>query len=60
METKSKTPAIISQNIQVNAPTSIGITPPAVRPPTMAHIPPRMLKVKPAVCIDHPPSQFVD
>ncbi len=51
MEARKRTPLIISQNIQVNSGRSVGITPPAVRPPRVAHTPARLPKTRAAVPI---------
>jgi hypothetical protein len=51
IETSIRTPLIISQNIQVNSGSSRGMTPPAVRPPRVAHTPARPPKTIAAVPI---------
>ena len=51
IEARKRTPLIISQNIQVNSGSSVGMTPPAVRPPKVAHTPARLPKTIAAVPI---------
>jgi hypothetical protein len=53
IEARNRTPPMISQNIQVNSGRSVGITPPAVRPPRVAQTAARLPKTIAAVPIEN-------